>query len=296
MINFAEIPDKFCQYDTSQIVILPVPYDGTSTWLKGADKGPEALIESSINMEWYDIETEIEPYKMGMFIDKPLEGYIRPEELLNPVYDRVRTHIENRKFVFTLGGEHSVCLGAIKAYFDMFSNLTIIQFDAHTDLRQEYLGSKYNHACVMARIKDFTSNIVQIGIRSLDITEKNDILPGRIFYAENIVGKTDWHESLLSHLTDNVYITFDLDVFDPSIMSSTGTPEPGGMLWYETIQLLKKIIQKKNLVGMDIVELCPNAANKAPDYLAAKLLYKVMAYWGVKKRSSSSSSSSSSFL
>ena len=284
-MNFAEIPEEYCKYENSQYVLLPVPFDGTSTWVKGADKGPDALIESSINMEWYDIETDSEPFKKGIFIEKPIKGYSLPEELLDPVYNRINEFIQGGKFVFTIGGEHSVSIGSIKAHFDNFKDVTIIQFDAHTDLRQEYLGSRYNHACVMARVKDFTNKFVQVGIRSMDMAEKEEVLADRIFYAENIAGKTDWHDKLLNLITDNVYITFDLDVFDPSIMSSTGTPEPGGMLWYETIHILKRIIETKNLIGMDIVELCPNESNKAPDYLAAKLLYKVMAYKECKGKS-----------
>ena len=155
--------------------------------------------------------------------------------------------------------------------------MTVLQLDAHADLRDEYDGSKFNHACVMARIKELCP-AVQVGIRSMDISEKESIDPDKTFFAKDIVDTADWIQNVISLLSDNVYVTIDLDVFDPSIVPSTGTPEPGGLGWYEVLSLLKNLSSAKNIVGFDVVELCPNENNKAPDFLAAKLIYKFLSY------------------
>lgn len=278
MMSFADIPDEYTVYDTSDIVILPVPYEKTATWIKGTEKGPEAIIESSVNLEWYDMETGTEVYRKGIYMDMSIATNLSPQAMLNAVEQKAKKHLDKGKFVVLLGGEHTVSIGAIKACLHKYSNVTIIQFDAHADLRDEYLGSRYNHACVMARVMECTSGIVQIGIRSMDIEEVGKVIPGRVFYADRIAGNRLWHDDVVKLLTENVYITFDLDVFDPSVMPSVGTPEPGGLLWYETLEIVKKIIQHSNLIGFDMVELCPSEGNKMPDYLAAKLLYKMLSY------------------
>ncbi|MHC4758032.1 MAG: agmatinase, partial [Planctomycetota bacterium] len=202
-----------------------------STWVKGADKGPEAIIDASANMELYDIETNSEVYKRGIFTDTPIEGAISTREMVEAVVDNVKYYLDKDKFTIVIGGEHSVNIGAVKAHVEKYDNLTILQLDAHTDLRDEYNGSKYNHACVMARAKEICP-IVQVGIRSMDISEKDSTDQSRIFFAKDIHNNTDWIKKVISKLSDNVYITIDLDVFDPSIMPSTGTPEPGGLFWY----------------------------------------------------------------
>jgi agmatinase len=176
-----------------------------------------------------------------------------------------------------IGGEHSVSIGSIKTYAEHFANLTVLQLDAHADLREKYNGSKYNHACVMARAKELCP-IVQVGIRSMDYSEKESIDPSRTFFAKDIYNNTDWIKKVISKLSDKVYITIDVDVFDPSIMPSTGTPEPGGLLWYDVIGFLKSVFEKKDVVGFDVAELCPDTKNKAPDFLAAKLIYKLLSY------------------
>ena len=276
-LNFAELPDEFTKLESSKTVILPVEFDETSTWIKGADKGPKAIIEASQSIELYDIETNSEPGYQGIHIDEAIAEIKHPEEMVSLCYERVKKHLAGGKFVVTLGGEHSVSIGAAKAYCEKYPNTTVVQLDAHADLRDEYHGSKFNHACVMARIREFAP-IVQIGIRSVEAEESKLIEQDRIFYAENIHDKDDWIENVISLLSQNVYITIDLDVFDPSIVPSTGTPEPGGLQWYPVLGLLKRIIEKRNLVGYDIVELCPNEINKHSDLLAAKLLYKILAY------------------
>ena len=277
MTNFGDMPKEFSGYDDAAIVIVPVPYDHTSTWIKGADKGPEAIIQASANMELYDIQTDCQVYTKGIFTDKAVKESASPKAMAEAVRKRIANHIKQEKFTVVLGGEHSVSIGAIQAHVKAFDDLTILQLDAHSDMREEYLGSNYSHACVMARAKEIAP-VVQVGIRSMDIAEKKNIDPKRIFYAEDIYKSKDWIKKVVAKLSSKVYITIDLDVFDPSIMPSTGTPEPGGLLWYDVLELLKAVADKKEVVGFDVVELCPNKNDKSSDFLAAKLIYKILSY------------------
>jgi agmatinase len=273
----SDVPEQYRDPAKAGVVIIPVPYDATSSWIKGADKGPAAILEASVTVENYDIESDSEPFKVGIFTDKPVNEKTTPQKMAGAVEKRIAEHLANGKLPIVVGGEHSVSIGAIKAAAKKFKKLTVLQLDAHADLRDEYYGSKFNHACVMARTKELCP-IVQVGIRSMDISEKRLLDKTRTFFAANIFGKTDWIDSAVSLLTDNVYITIDLDVFDPSIMPSTGTPEPGGLGWYEVLDLLRPVFHKTNVVGFDVVEMCPNKSNKAPDFLAAKLIYKLISY------------------
>jgi agmatinase len=276
-INFGYLPKEYSNSQSARIVIIPVAYDGTSTWIKGADEGPTAMIEASANMELYDIETDSEVYKKGIFTENTIGGELSTVEMIEAVHEAVRYHLELDKFTVVIGGEHSVSIGSIKAHTQRYPDLTVLQLDAHADLREEYNGSKYNHACVMARTKELCP-IVQVGIRSMDSSEKERMDESRVFFAERLDHHADWIDQVVSKLSRNVYVTVDLDVFDPSIMPSTGTPEPGGLLWYDVLRLLKVVCEKKNIVGFDVVELCPDKRNKAPDFLAAKLIYKLLSY------------------
>jgi agmatinase len=279
--NFGDLPDEYSKFENSKVVILPVPYDGTSTWIKGADKGPEALIEASGNMEVYDIVADKEVYKIGIHTAEPIRERRSPEKVAKEVEAKITQLLKKKKFPVIIGGEHSVSIGAFKAFADFYkgNDLTILQFDAHADMRQEYEGSKYNHACVMARASELAP-VLQVGIRSMSYEERADVKPERVFYADYILDQTNttWMYDLLNKIGKNVYITIDLDVLDPSIMGSTGTPEPGGILWYQMIEILNKVNQKTNIVGFDVVELCPMKYNKAPNFLAAKLLYQLLTY------------------
>ncbi|HUS73357.1 MAG TPA: agmatinase [Sedimentisphaerales bacterium] len=276
-VNFGYLPKEYANPENSAIVIIPVPYDGTSTWIKGADKGPAAIIEASANMELYDIETDSEIYKKGIFTDEPLDGFSFPEDLVEALSGKVRYHMEKGKFVVVIGGEHSVSIGSITPHAQRHPDLTILQLDAHSDLRDEYNGSEYSHACVMARAKEMCP-IVQVGIRSMDSSEKNLMDKSRVFFAKDIHAKQDWIKKVISKLSGTTYITIDLDVFDPSIIPSTGTPEPGGLSWYDVLSLLKAVSENSDIVGFDVVELCPDDRNKAPDFLAAKLIYTLLSY------------------
>ncbi len=275
--NFGGLSKEYCDAKGARVVIIPAPYDGTSTWIKGAARGPAAVIEASANMELYDIETDSEVYKSGIYTDKAIEEKSSPEVVVEAVARRVRQYSEQGKFVVVVGGEHSVSIGAVKAHIEDIDDITVLQLDAHCDLRQEYKGSKYNHACVMARMRELCP-ILQVGIRSMDSSEKEFADKERIFFAKDIYNKRDWIEQCVRKLTERVYVTIDLDVFDLSIMPSVGTPEPGGLLWYDVLELLRAVVERKDVVGFDVVELCPNEQNKSPDFLAAKLIYKMLSY------------------
>lgn len=274
--NFFGIPEEYSRYDNSRVSVVSIPFDGTSTWIKGADQGPKALLDASQNVELYDIETRSEPYEIGIYTADAILGET-PEEVNEKSYKAIKKYLSDDKFVVSLGGEHSISYGPIKAHAEKYKDLTVLQLDAHTDLRESYEGSKFNHACIMARAIELASKTVAVGIRSMDSSELLRAHPDRIFYAEQMYRNSTWVEKALNQLSQNVYITLDLDVFDPAIMPSTGTPEPGGLGWYEALAFIKMVSEHRTLVGADIVELCPSE-NKAPNFLAAKLLYKLIAY------------------
>ncbi|WP_338732776.1 agmatinase [Mangrovimonas cancribranchiae] len=275
--TYAGIPEKYAKLDSSKIVLIPVPYDGTSTWQKGADKGPEAFLHASENMELYDIETQTEVYKQGVFLANAVTENSSPETMVNAVHKATKNYIKRNKFVTIFGGEHSISIGTIRAFNECFDNLTVLHIDAHADLRKEYEGSACNHACAVYEASQ-TTNLIQVGIRSMDIMEKTVMDHDKTYFAHELAQDDAWMDSALDQMTDNVFITFDLDAFDPSILPSTGTPEPGGLFWYETLEFLKMVFEEKNVVGFDIVELCPNENEKSSDFLAAKLYYKMLSY------------------
>lgn len=275
--RYAGLPDPYGSEASSKIVLLPVPFDKTSTYQKGSDKGPEALIEASRNMELYDIETDYEVFLKGIYTDKPIQAK-SSEEMLRLTYNRTKDWISKDKFVVTLGGEHSISYAPIKAHAEYYDKLTILQLDAHADLQPAYENNPWSHASVMARVKEIPQvlKIVSVGIRSMSHEELPFIKHSDVFFAHALDG--NWVDQVIQKLTSPIYITIDLDVFDSSLMPSTGTPEPGGLSWNQAMNLLKRVIEEKNVVGCDLVELCPNRSNLAPDYLAAKLIYKLLSY------------------
>lgn len=274
--NFGGLAKEFTDYKKSKIVILPVPFEKTSTWLKGCRRGPKAIIEASQNMELYDIETNSEAYKKGIFTAEKIISQ-NSREMISKVCKKVKELLTDKKFVVVIGGEHSVSIGSIRAHSEFFNQMTILHLDAHSDRRDSYEGNKYNHACVMARAGEIVKSIVSVGIRSMDSSELKNINKNQIFYAQEIFSLDSWIERTLKELSKNVYITVDLDVFDPGIMPSVGAPEPGGLGWYQVLKLLRTVSQSKNIIGFDVVELCPSQ-NKASDFLAAKLIYKLLSY------------------
>jgi agmatinase len=277
--TYAGIPAENATYENSKVVLVTVPYDGTSTWGKGADKGPELFLDASENMELYDIETDTEPYLQGVYMAGEVSEKSSPEKMVEAVYQKTKELVKDREKLFTLiGGEHSVSIGSIRAVGEEYHNLTVLQLDAHTDLRPEYHGSKNNHACAVFEANQ-KHKLVQVGIRSMDAEEKQYLPHKRVFFAHEIAKNDNWIKDVLDKVSGNVYITIDLDAFDPSIAPSTGTPEPGGLQWYPTLKLLKKVFKKCNVVAFDIVELMDSPQAKPTAFLAAKLYYKMLAYY-----------------
>ncbi len=275
--TYAGIPEKYAKLDSAEIVLIPVPYDGTSSWQKGADKGFDAFLEASENMELYDIETNSEVYKKGVFIAEIIDENASPEAMVEQVHKIVKKYIQKNKFVTIFGGEHSISIGTIRAFKDSFKNLTVLHLDAHADLRDSYDGTTCSHACAVYEASKST-NLIQVGIRSMDSSERDAMNTDKVFFAEQMIFDDSWPDRAIELMTNQVFITFDVAVFDHSILPSTGTPEPGGLLWYETLEFLKKVFMEKEVVGFDIVELCPNPTNKAPDFMVAKLFYKMLSY------------------
>ena len=277
MEYFLDMPSCFAKLENAKYVLLPVPYDGTSTYIKGAEKGPQAIIDASDSIELYDIQTDLEAYRSGIYTDKPPFLSSAPEKMITAVKERISFFLQQNKKIGLLGGEHSISIGAIELFAEKYPNLSVLQIDAHADLRDSYNGSIYNHACVMRRAQE-VANVVQVGIRNVCIEEKSHIIPENMFYAHEICGKTDWMQKAINRLTEHVYLTIDLDGFDPSIVPATGTPLPGGLLWYETLTFLELLFKSKKVVGFDVVELCPQNEDKISDVLAAVLVYKIISF------------------
>lgn len=277
--RFCGLPDEYANLDMAAIVLLPVAFDLTTTYQKGSDKGPEALIEASRNLELYDIETDSEVYEKGIHTANEIRKNTS-EEMLEETYQSTSKLLKQGKFVVTVGGEHSISPAPIRAHAERFPGMSVLQLDAHADLQPAYEGNPLSHASAMFRVKAIpeVSSLVAVGIRSMSSNELEFMDQDRTYFAHAISGKLDWIDTVIDQLSDDVYITLDLDVFDPSIMPSTGTPEPGGMDWYTVLHLIREVAKRKRIVGFDVVELCPNPANKAPDFMAAKLIYKMLSY------------------
>jgi len=274
---FASIPQQYTDFETSKVVILPTPYDSTTDWRSGSKDGPMAIIDASGYLELYDPELDRETYLCGIHTLPELKPSMKgPEETVERVYNVAGDLVQKGKFVVMLGGEHSLTVGMVKAFKEGFPRLSVLQLDAHADLRHEYQGTQYSHACVMRRVLECCP-IVQVGIRSLSQEERQflDQNKMRPFFAP--LDQTSTQE-ILSSLSEEVYITIDLDVLDPSIMSAVGTPQPGGMGWYEILSLLRQVAEQKTIVGFDLMELCPKEGPVSCAFLAAKLAYKLIGY------------------
>jgi agmatinase len=284
--NFLGIEDKYSDFENSKIIILPIPFEETTSYGKGTAGGPEAILKASHYVEFFDEELNRELcFEKGICTLHEIDfTKIKGAAALDKIYRFVKTLIDNNKFVVSLGGEHTISISTIKANYDSYENISILHFDAHSDLRDEYENSKYSHACFAARVIEFTNDIVQVGIRAqckeeYEFINKNNI---KTFYSFGIRdGKygENWADKIIGNLKQNVYITFDVDFFDPSIMPSTGTPEPGGFMWTETLSFMKKLSMEKTIIGFDIVELSPTGYNSFPDFLTAKLIYKMLNYF-----------------
>ncbi len=277
MNNFAGIEDEYAAFGFASVLLQSIPYDGTSTWGKGADNGFKAFLEASENMELYDIETDSEVYTKGVHILPELTVNHSPEAVFEEAYRVAAKMIATGKFPTFFGGEHSISIGIIKAFYEQYSDLTVLHLDAHADLRSDYMGTPYNHACALHDASKNT-NLIQVGIRSMDRSELPYLNKEKCFFAEDIYGDDAWMQKSIDMMGDKVYISFDLDALDPSIMPATGTPEPGGLDWNTTIRYLRKVFEQKTVLGFDLVELAPLKGNKASEFLVAKLYYKMLSY------------------
>ena len=278
--NFAGLSSPYSDLETAKVVILPVPYDGTAEWHGGAREGPGAIIDASRYLELYDIELGQEIYRVGIHTLPEISPLLdSPEKMVQSVYKVAKEVIRQEKFVVMLGGEHSISLGVIKAFEEKMQDFCVLQLDAHADLRDEYLGTKYSHACVMRRVLELCP-VTQVGIRSISWEEQQFLSQSKMqpFYVSPLAIAPGFAKQVIASLTNNVYVSIDLDVFDPSIMSAVGTPEPGGMLWHEVLNLLELVIKYKHVVGFDLVELCPKEGPASCAFLAAKLAYKLIGY------------------
>ena len=278
--NFAALPPQYSALDTSSVVVLPVPYDSTTDWRCGTRDGPMAIIDASQYLEHYDVELDRDVYRVGIHTLPELQPSMSgPEETVERVRQAAGDLVGKGKFVVMLGGEHSITLGTVQAYKAVTPGLSVLQLDAHADLRDEYEDSKYGHACVMRRVLEHCP-VVQVGIRSL-CREEHEFMQQRglqPFFAGEASLDQGTMDAVVAALSEQVYITIDLDVFDPSIMAAVGTPEPGGMGWHEVLRLLRYVVQRTHVVGFDVVELCPAEGPSSCAYLAAKLAYKLIGY------------------
>ena len=276
--GFAFPPERYADFEASRVVVLPVPYDSTTDWHAGTRDGPRAIIDASHYLEPYDHELEREIYAVGIHtLPELMPAMQGPQETVERVYQVTGELLDKGKLVVMLGGEHSLSIGTVKAHRERFQKLSVLQLDAHADLRDEYEGTGYGHACVMQRVIELCP-IVQAGIRAVSREEHEFIKERKLrpFYAGEAPLSAADEKAIVSALTDDVYITIDLDVFDPSVMPSVGTPEPGGMGWHEVLRLLKRVAKERRIVGFDIVELAPREGPAACTYLAAKLAYKLI--------------------
>jgi len=283
MKNFLGIGTKYSEFNASGAVIIPVPFEQTTSYMPGTAKGPQAILDASAYVELYDEELKVESYLQGIHTLPPLTFSGRTEDDFEQIAAAFEKVLAVQKFPVGLGGEHSVSFPTVKAFKKYFSDLSVLQLDAHSDLRYSYEASLYSHASVMRRIFEITPNIVPVGIRSQCNEEAEFITRENLntFYAYRL-RQEGFDSSILDALTENVFITIDVDFFDPAVMPATGTPEPGGFFWYETLEFLKQVFTRKNVVGFDVVELSPISNLVYPDFTVAKLIYKLLGYHFLK--------------
>lgn len=281
-------------YDNAQAVIIPIPYEKTTTYRKGCQHGAMAIINASDQLEAYDIELKQETcmetgiYTVGAIADTRINPTITPQEMLFQTTQAVSQIIQDNKFAIAIGGEHAITQGVVKAYHQQLNEpFTVVQIDAHGDLRHSYEGSIYNHACVMRRVLDMGVPILPVGIRSICKEEAKTIAAKKIpiVYAGNIYRNRSWkYQTIALIKTEKVFITIDLDGLDPSLMPGVGTPQPGGLNWYELTQFLKQLFLQKEVIGCDVMELSPLNDSVVSEFTAAKLIYKLIGYHNLSQK------------
>ena len=279
-MNYGGIETEYTAYEMAKFVVIPVPYDLTSTYQSGSRRGPGAILDASANMELYDEELRQETYRAGIHTLPSLEADARgPAEMIKAIRRTVAGIITDGKIPVMLGGEHSISFGAVQAVQEAFPELTVLQLDAHADLRESYQGTPFSHAAVARRIAEICP-LVQAGIRSMSVEEAEFLAtsPVKSYSADFILDGGSWCETICGDLQGDVYITVDLDVLDPAVMPATGTPEPGGIAWRDLIRLIREVAKRCRIRGFDVVELAPIPGMVAPDFLASKLIYRIMGY------------------
>jgi agmatinase len=279
--SFGGLTPEEARADTSRVVVVPVPYDSTTSFRSGSREGPNSIINASRYLEDYDIELARETYRVGIHTTNEIEPHVGgPEHMIDRVHDFVYPWIEDGKLITLLGGEHSISVGAVRALSKFYPDLSVLYFDAHADMRNEYMGSKFSHACTARRIMEICP-IVPVGIRSMskeemDFIQNEDI---RIHFGGELNPNNEWNiEDIVGSLSEHVYVSVDLDVLNLGIMSAVGTPEPGGISWNTILSIIREVCSRRNLVGFDLTELTPGDGPIANSFVAAKLAYKMIGY------------------
>jgi N1-aminopropylagmatine ureohydrolase len=277
--NFGGLDEEMSDFEGAKVLIWPVPFEKTVSYGVGTKDGPQAIIDASRNMELFDEEVGGETATIGIHTLPAIDADREADEMMPALHDEAERLLKSGKFICMLGGEHSISGPVIKAHKELYPNLSVLQIDAHADLRDQYDGTPHSHASIMRRVVEFCP-AVRVGIRSLSADEARAIpsLPTKVFYAKDIVGQTAWIPEAVDSLTEDVYLTIDVDGFDPSLIPTTGTPEPGGLMWYDVVSLIKLTAAKKRIVGMDVTELSTAPGNNSPSFLTAKLIYKTLGY------------------
>ncbi len=284
--NFCSLDAADSDFEHAQVVVLPVPYDSTTSFKTGTREGPQAIIEASQEVELYDIELDCEIAQIGIHtLQDVMPALGGPEQMIQRVEVVMGDLLDKGKKVAMLGGDHSITVGAVQAAHKRFPGLSVLQLDAHADLRNEWLGTGYSNASVMRRVREICP-AVQVGIRSMSVDEHQFVFEKKLelFYAQEATLTPETIDRIISCLSEKVYITIDLDVFDPAIMAAVGTPQPGGLGWYEVLRLLKAVTRKRKVISFDLVELSPHEGTTSCAFLAAKLAYKLMGYVALPSR------------
>ncbi len=276
-LTFGNIPKEYSSYENSRVVILPVPYEHTTSYLKGTARGPEAILKASYQIELFDEKLKQEIFRIGIHTLPFMNINSHSEKLLKQIEDEVITHLSTNKLIVILGGEHTITIGALRGVKKFFPNIGIVQLDAHADLRVSYQGSPYSHACVMRKVLNYAP-VFQIGIRSLSKEEFLLIHEGKVFtlFAHEISPEN--LESFLTKIPEDIYLTIDMDSFDPAVVPGVGNPEPGGLNWEMADQILELISARSRIRAFDIVELRPIAGEVRSEVTAARLLYRLLGY------------------
>ncbi|HKV84474.1 MAG TPA: agmatinase [Ktedonobacterales bacterium] len=282
--GFMHLDDEYTAFDSARVVVVPVPFDGTTCYQPGTREGPRAIIDASRNLELYDAELARSPYEVGIHTLRAVEPVMgNANAMVERVEHVTRQLLEREKFIVTLGGDHLTSIGIVRAFAARFPTLSVLQIDAHADLRDEYEGNTLSAATVMRRVLEVCPRTAQVGIRSLSAPEAELVRERRLplwlaseIYAQNRQGRRDWIEAVVASLTDTVYVTIDIDGFDPSLVPGTGTPEPGGLGWYDVVDLLAALTARRQVVGFDVVELSPLLESHVSPVVAAKIAYKLI--------------------